>query len=71
MDIKNLDNFRITQHTVYLFSILLKCVVDCVSNELFASLLELEALYQNEIEVITVIERVIDHWEDAPHVLKL
>ena len=45
--------------------------VNCSKNELFASLLELEVLRQNDIEIVSVMKRVLERWEDSPHVFKL
>ena len=62
---------EIILRTLYVFSIMLKCSVDCAGNELFASVLELEELWQNGNEVIRVIERVLEDWDEAPHVFEL
>ena len=56
---------------VYLINVLLTFCVNCSKNELFASLLELEVLWQNDIEVVSVMKRVIERWEDSPHVFRL
>ena len=56
---------------VCLINILLTLYVNCSKNELFASLLELEVLWQNDIEIIGVMKRVVERWEDSPQVLKL
>ena len=40
--------------------------VDGSSHDLFASLFELEMIWENELEVIEVMERVVDKWKDAP-----
>ena len=56
---------------VYLINVLLTFCVNCSKNELFASLLELEVLWQNDIEVVSVMKRAVDRWEDSPHVFKL
>ena len=56
---------------VWVINVLLSFCVNCSKNELFASLLELEVLLQNDIEVVGVMKRVIERWEDSPHVLKL
>ena len=45
--------------------------VNCSKNELFASLLELEVLCQNDIEVVGVMKRVVERWKDSPQVFKL
>lgn len=56
---------------VCVINVLLTFCVNCSKNELFASLLELEVLWQNDIEIIGVMKRVVERWEDSPQVLKL
>ena len=53
------------------FNVLFTSSVNSAGYELFASLLELEILWQNEIEVIKVMERVVERWKDSPKVFKL
>lgn len=45
--------------------------VDGSSHDLFASLFELEMIWENELEVIEVMERVVDKWKDAPKEFQL
>ena len=56
---------------VYLINVLITSCVNCSKNELFASLLELEVLCQNDIEVVGVMKRVVERWKDSPQVFKL
>ena len=37
------------------------------SHDLFASLFELEMIWENELEVIEVMERIVNKWKDAPN----
>ena len=36
-------------------------------HDLFASLFELEMIWENELEVIEVMERIVNKWKDAPN----
>ena len=45
--------------------------VEGSSHDLFASLFELEMIWENELEVIEVMERVVGKWKDAPHEFQL
>ena len=41
------------------------------SHDLFASLFELEMIWENELEVVEVIERVVRKWKDVPKEFKM
>ena len=64
---------------IYVYFLIEVCVINislifcvsCSTNELFASLLELEVLRQNDIEIVSVMKRIIERWEDSPHIFKL
>ena len=45
--------------------------VDGSNHDLFASLFELEMIWENELEVIEVMERVADKWKGAPNEFQL
>ena len=45
--------------------------VDASSHDLFASLFELEMIWENELEVVTVMERVADKWKGVPNEFQL
>ena len=71
MKINSCVTFLIVSWISYTFNVLFKSSVNGAGHELFASLLELEILWQNDIEVINVMERVVHKWEDSPNVFKL
>ena len=45
--------------------------VEGSSHDLFASLFELEMIWENELEVVEVMERVLDKWKGAPNEFQL
>ena len=52
-------------------NILPKIIVNGSSHDLFASLFELEMIWENELEVVEVLERVVRKWKDVPKEFKM
>ena len=51
--------------------ILPKMIVKGSNHDLFASLFELEMIWENELEVVEVLERVVRKWKGAPKEFKM
>ena len=51
--------------------ILPKIIVNGSNHDLFASLFELEMIWENELEVVEVMERVVRKWIDVPKEFKM
>ena len=46
-------------------------IVKGSNHDLFASLFELEMIWENELEVVEVLERVVRKWKGAPKEFKM